>query len=898
MTISILMIYTEDNHLRQIEQVLRAADNKFDVEREHEIRNVVSKLRNKEYNILIIDFSSVEKVGTSFIEDIRFIRKKTSLVMITSSNIEEETIVAMNLERMYYLRKNNNPEHTYHEIIDMTREIYEKTKSEEFSDEMRDKYTSLIEESLQGFAIIQNNQYVYANEAFAKAVGLTVNELLELKEDEMWARIHPEDIPALKERNRKLHIGAEIEPRHRFRYIHPDGSIRHVEGFMKETTFDNRPATQILELDITDLVESEIKLRKSETKHRSLVEESRQGVAIAKGNLFNLVYTNPRIKELLGYSDDYEMDWDLTDFLRITHIEDQSKIKEIAANATKVTKNNFEFNVRLRACDGRYIVFEVHAVKTEYESDTAFQLTFIDVTEKIHLEQEREKELSAFKLITEATVRDMGINEFCHYVIVGVMEGMNFDRGSIRLFNPNDNMLVPVAVYGYSTDEFKNIKPEDAGDDSILVSHIATTGIPLFAPNVRENQMFEKFKHRFDTFEAEAIISYPIFGKGGQLLGVLTISSKTPGRITDRNQIFFETMTELLASAIEKKRAEHALAQSEVQYRTFVESSLEGIVVLNNEELLYANSRAREILEITRGGDTHLTLDEAFGLIHPNDLEKAMSLFTEIKEGETNGKRAELRFITNKGNLKLIETYTRSLEYESKAALIVFLFDITDRYERELDRQRHQREIELYAGILQHDIGNELQLIQQYSEIIGASIEDDPEQGRKMIHSLDGVLNRTGHLLRVFVLREESSHHELVKMIEEIVNQTKQAHPKVSITFEVISGPERVQITAGRLLPMVFENLIRNSIQHGSESVSIDIQITYTSEHVEVVVQDDGPGIPEHIREHIFKKGTTTNSGGLGLYLAKQVVNTYNGEIEYRTTSTGACFAVRLPILI
>jgi len=70
-------------------------------------------------------------------------------------------------------------------------------------------------------------------------------------------------------------------------------------------------------------------------------------------------------------------------------------------------------------------------------------------------------------------------------------------------------------------------------------------------------------------------------------------------------------------------------------------------------------------------------------------------------------------------------------------------------------------------------------------------------------------------------------------------------------------------------------------------------------ELTELVVEDDGPGIPEPSRSRVFDPYFTTKSEGTGLGLAivKKVVLEHGGEIEQRASSMGgASFEVRLPL--
>jgi len=66
-----------------------------------------------------------------------------------------------------------------------------------------------------------------------------------------------------------------------------------------------------------------------------------------------------------------------------------------------------------------------------------------------------------------------------------------------------------------------------------------------------------------------------------------------------------------------------------------------------------------------------------------------------------------------------------------------------------------------------------------------------------------------------------------------------------------------------------------------------------------ITIQDSGPGIPPEILSKIYSMHFTTKSGGtgIGLYVARSVVEAHGGEIEVDSQPAhGSCFRVRLPL--
>ena len=197
---------------------------------------------------------------------------------------------------------------------------------------------------------------------------------------------------------------------------------------------------------------------------------------------------------------------------------------------------------------------------------------------------------------------------------------------------------------------------------------------------------------------------------------------------------------------------------------------------------------------------------------------------------------------------------------------------------------------------MQHDIGNDLQLIQQYSDIIDSSLGESPTETRKLINSLNAVIHRTGGLLKAFTLKEDTHYTGFVGFLEDIINNARLTYPDAEIRLVKSDDVNEVPANIGRLLPVVFENLVRNSIQHAQSNVKIVIEVTATPYQIKIRFSDNGLGIPNEFRDVIFKKRLSTETGGFGLYLSQQIINAYNGEIELEDTEIGTSFLIRLPL--
>ena len=119
----------------------------------------------------------------------------------------------------------------------------------------------------------------------------------------------------------------------------------------------------------------------------------------------------------------------------------------------------------------------------------------------------------------------------------------------------------------------------------------------------------------------------------------------------------------------------------------------------------------------------------------------------------------------------------------------------------------------------------------------------------------------------------------------------------------VVDAPEPVVVTGARdELHRVVLNLVENAVNHTPAGTSIEVSVRAAGNQAEVAVADDGPGVPDDRREHIFDRfyrggGDRGRSTGLGLAIVRAVAQAHGGEVELDAdVARGARFVVRLPL--
>jgi two-component system, cell cycle sensor histidine kinase and response regulator CckA len=134
-------------------------------------------------------------------------------------------------------------------------------RGEAAAKESEDKYRMLVENSLQGLAIIQDGCFVFCNSALAEMSGYSVEELLSFPHSSTL--IHPDDRSAVQKRHLERLAGVSLAQHHEHRILRKDGTVCWVELCASLIDFNGKPAVQVASMDVTARKEAEEALKDS-----------------------------------------------------------------------------------------------------------------------------------------------------------------------------------------------------------------------------------------------------------------------------------------------------------------------------------------------------------------------------------------------------------------------------------------------------------------------------------------------------------------------------------------------------------------------------------------------------------------------------------------------------------
>lgn len=153
--------------------------------------------------------------------------------------------------------------------------------------------------------------------------------------------------------------------------------------------------------------------------------------------------------------------------------------------------------------------------------------------------------------------------------------------------------------------------------------------------------------------------------------------------------------------------------------------------------------------------------------------------------------------------------------------------------------------------------------------------------------------------LRRGKLRLELSAVDLVDTVGDVCRDLRREATAGGAELSVIAPPQVIGLWDRIRLKQIISNLVSNAIRYGGGG-SIDIHVSATARHAELIVRDHGPGIPPAVLPRLFDAfdhGHVGSSGfGIGLWLVKTLCTAMAGSVTAANASTGgARFCVSLP---
>lgn len=129
----------------------------------------------------------------------------------------------------------------------------------------------------QGFALVQDGQFIYVNSSFAKIYGYPVEEILAKSNAEIIKMVHPDDLEeAMKDYSLRL-SGNPGPSSVEMRIIRKNGDVRWIDGSITTVEYEGKPALQMEVVDVTKHKQAEMEVKQTSERLRLALDTNNAG---------------------------------------------------------------------------------------------------------------------------------------------------------------------------------------------------------------------------------------------------------------------------------------------------------------------------------------------------------------------------------------------------------------------------------------------------------------------------------------------------------------------------------------------------------------------------------------------------------------------------------------------
>ncbi|MFX1500142.1 MAG: PAS domain S-box protein [Promethearchaeota archaeon] len=374
----------------------------------------------------------------------------------------------------------------------------------------------------------------------------------------------------------------------------------------------------------------------------------------------------------------------------------------------------------------------------------------------------------------------------------------------------------------------------------------------------------------------------------------------------------------VLTDITEQKKARKKIQESEEKFRSFAEQSLLGMYIFQDNKIKYVNKAFVDIFGYTIEEVIDWELADISKTIHPDDREFALNQLIKKQRGDKDViENYQYRGITKSSEIKWVEVFSKTINYEGKPADFITIIDIAEKKEAEeklieldnirkelITRISHELRTPLTSvyGVSQFLLKKAPALA--LSEEIRPYIEISHRGVLRLKELIDNLLDASRLDIQKLELRLEEIN--LNTLINDCVKELTYLASSRNLTLTLDLLDEIFYNLDKNRISQVIINLISNAIKNTPSGGDIYIKVVESDNFFDIIIEDTGIGITNEEKQRLFQKfgkierygqqfDVDIEGAGLGLYISKEIVELHGGQIlvESEGRNRGAKFIIR-----
>ena len=815
----------------------------FEVEAAESAEEALKLLGSRKFDAMVVDYTLPGMDGIELLKIIRAQGNRIPIILFTGKGREDTAAQALNNGADFYLEKGTNPQAHFAELANMlTQSISARRMDEDIA--RSERFLSDVFSSIQdGVSILDKNLSILRVNATMERWYAHKSPLVGKKcFDAYHGRgAHCDVCPSL----RTIETGKaamEVVPK--------VGAGGISTGWLEVYSFPMIESGSGELTGVIEYVRDITERRKADLKLDAVLRRYRELGAIIDKSPTILVQWTSEPGAPVSYISDGIARWgykreDFTSTLvydDIIHKDDlelnRKEFKEYAASG----RDDFvqEYRVVTKSGETRWVEDHTYVRKRTEGKPTEYDAVVIDITARKLAQQKSEELASRLQAIVDA-FPDLYLRASSDGTILDVSASHS---GAVYSFHKE---LVGRKIQEVLPPPIGS-KYEEAMRD--ILSTGKATSIEYFLGSGGERHAFEA---RLMPFQAQ---------------NLLIVVRDITGRVL----------------------AEEALRTSEEKYRKLVELAREGIILTDkNSSIVLANPRMSEMLGRSTG---ELVGRPVFQFLDESSVRVAKSKLEEGKKGVSDSYDAT--FVKKDGallhaNIGVTPVLDEEGRYSGSLAVVS---DISERLKYEMALEAANAKLNLLGHVTRHDAMNQLAVLVGWLEIArevttDKSIQEHLKNMGIAADTIQKQLDFAGDYQRMGV-----SKPRWIKLDEAFssgIAGLKTEGVKMS------SDLKGIEVFADPMLERVFHNLVDNSLRHGERVTSIRLGVVKRNEHLVIIYEDNGVGVPESEKSVLFERGRGKHTG-FGLFMVREILSITGITIaEKGRRGEGARFEFTVP---
>jgi PAS domain S-box-containing protein len=352
--------------------------------------------------------------------------------------------------------------------------------------------------------------------------------------------------------------------------------------------------------------------------------------------------------------------------------------------------------------------------------------------------------------------------------------------------------------------------------------------------------------------------------------------------------------TGILHDLTAREQVEIELRRSEERLRSIVESAVDGIIVIDDKGIIQAfNPAAVRLFGYTPAEAIGQNVSLLMPVPDRDHHDEYIQNFVTTGEQKIIGIGREVRGQRKDGSIFPLHLSVGEVKLEGQRFFTGILQDLTYRVELEqrLAEQKSLAKLGEMAAVVAHEVKNPIAGIRGALQVITSRMPAD-QRDRPILLDIISRLDSLDRIVQDMLMfaRPRPLRRAAIPLAS-LVSDTAlliQRDPALSSLDINVKGTAAINGDP-EMLQVVFQNILMNAAHAMNGQGRIDVTVTNFGERCQVDIVDHGPGMPLEVRQKAFDAFFTTKhrGTGLGLPIAKRVIESHGGTIQIDAPETG-----------